>query len=106
MIRRPPRSTLFPYTTLFRSPMHIDNQSRIPVDAGKPIQTPLISLELRCAQRHLQKLVRLSCLGVEERTGFVPQPAVIVESRRTYHRGIRLGCRKRVVSPTASKLAD
>src|SRR3712207_8927438 len=22
MIRRPPRSTLFPYTTLFRSPMH------------------------------------------------------------------------------------
>src|SRR3989442_4905803 len=24
MIRRPPRSTLFPYTTLFRSPMIID----------------------------------------------------------------------------------
>src|SRR2546427_8492232 len=24
MIRRPPRSTLFPYTTLFRSPMEID----------------------------------------------------------------------------------
>src|SRR2546430_10263974 len=24
MIRRPPRSTLFPYTTLFRSPDHID----------------------------------------------------------------------------------
>src|SRR3712207_8758627 len=24
MIRRPPRSTLFPYTTLFRSPMHED----------------------------------------------------------------------------------
>src|SRR2546429_7822605 len=23
MIRRPPRSTLFPYTTLFRSPVHI-----------------------------------------------------------------------------------
>src|SRR5258705_8278176 len=23
MIRRPPRSTLFPYTTLFRSPIHI-----------------------------------------------------------------------------------
>src|SRR2546430_13432993 len=23
MIRRPPRSTLFPYTTLFRSPLHI-----------------------------------------------------------------------------------
>src|SRR5436190_16705562 len=23
MIRRPPRSTLFPYTTLFRSPIHV-----------------------------------------------------------------------------------
>src|SRR3712207_8939428 len=27
MIRRPPRSTLFPYTTLFRSPIHV-----LPVD--------------------------------------------------------------------------
>src|SRR5690242_21410636 len=26
MIRRPPRSTLFPYTTLFRSPRKIDRQ--------------------------------------------------------------------------------
>src|SRR3712207_7003240 len=25
MIRRPPRSTLFPYTTLFRSPLHLDD---------------------------------------------------------------------------------
>src|SRR5256885_7728472 len=30
MIRRPPRSTLFPYTTLFRS------QSAIPIDARVP----------------------------------------------------------------------
>src|SRR2546430_9298713 len=28
MIRRPPRSTLFPYTTLFRSPAHTRNKSR------------------------------------------------------------------------------
>src|SRR5258708_29838523 len=27
MIRRPPRSTLFPYTTLFRSRMHHDSQA-------------------------------------------------------------------------------
>src|SRR5689334_24586954 len=26
MIRRPPRSTLFPYTTLFRSPGHFDHR--------------------------------------------------------------------------------
>src|SRR5256885_10810130 len=29
MIRRPPRSTLFPYTTLFRSPMHPTGLQRI-----------------------------------------------------------------------------
>src|SRR2546429_8984894 len=28
MIRRPPRSTLFPYTTLFRSPLHALRQRR------------------------------------------------------------------------------
>src|SRR3989442_9022592 len=31
MIRRPPRSTLFPYTTLFRSVVPIDNVIRIAV---------------------------------------------------------------------------
>src|SRR5689334_23829419 len=29
MIRRPPRSTLFPYTTLFRSQCHADGKNRI-----------------------------------------------------------------------------
>src|SRR5258708_34729080 len=34
MIRRPPRSTLFPYTTLFRSPMNIHRRdgSALPVE--------------------------------------------------------------------------
>src|SRR5258708_31891519 len=32
MIRRPPRSTLFPYTTLFRSYTHVPNQ--VPLDEG------------------------------------------------------------------------
>src|SRR3712207_7896433 len=30
MIRRPPRSTLFPYTTLFRSPSHSTDPGRNP----------------------------------------------------------------------------
>src|SRR5260221_7823274 len=39
MIRRPPRSTLFPYTTLFRSLM-----SWLPhKQAPKPVPTPLVS---------------------------------------------------------------
>src|SRR2546422_1894886 len=35
MIRRPPRSTLFPYTTLFRS---VDHKFKLP----RPIQTALV----------------------------------------------------------------
>src|SRR3712207_6943137 len=35
MIRRPPRSTLFPYTTLFRSPW---TEEALPADAGNPVQ--------------------------------------------------------------------
>src|SRR2546426_8929126 len=33
MIRRPPRSTLFPYTTLFRSQFGLDGRRREPVRA-------------------------------------------------------------------------
>src|SRR3712207_8886857 len=36
MIRRPPRSTLFPYTTLFRSPAHLPERR----DAGEASQLP------------------------------------------------------------------
>src|SRR3712207_8586355 len=36
MIRRPPRSTLFPYTTLFRSPLWVEpgSPSKVPVPKG------------------------------------------------------------------------
>ena len=40
MIRRPPRSTLFPYTTLFRSRSTLGSISRVPVteSRGEPCQ--------------------------------------------------------------------
>ena len=39
MIRRPPRSTLFPYTTLFRSTIRIEGAAvpRLPVKTDKPL---------------------------------------------------------------------
>src|SRR2546421_5850379 len=46
MIRRPPRSTLFPYTTLFRSDLgaqarHRPDRPRLEVDVGKELsRTP------------------------------------------------------------------
>src|SRR2546427_4104946 len=42
MIRRPPRSTLFPYTTLFRSPVQLRPLQRRdrPRDAGRDVAEP------------------------------------------------------------------
>src|SRR2546427_8503434 len=39
MIRRPPRSTLFPYTTLFRSRASPATRQRTPVSRHKSVQT-------------------------------------------------------------------
>src|SRR5258705_2648198 len=47
MIRRPPRSTLFPYTTLFRSPRHqrhlvrLDQIPKIPVETFENRDRPI-----------------------------------------------------------------
>src|SRR2546427_1597104 len=40
MIRRPPRSTLFPYTTLFRSPARVVPQERALLRPGRAARVP------------------------------------------------------------------
>src|SRR3712207_8339238 len=40
MIRRPPRSTLFPYTTLFRSHERADGGDRLPRLSGNHLHDP------------------------------------------------------------------
>src|SRR2546422_7053412 len=64
MIRRPPRSTLFPYTTLFRSPMTVEVLERI-IAAEKPDallptiggQTGLnLALDLARSEEHTSEL--------------------------------------------------
>src|SRR3712207_7640137 len=40
MIRRPPRSTLFPYTTLFRSVDQRRGERRVPVEEWRAIRLP------------------------------------------------------------------
>src|SRR2546430_11646730 len=47
MIRRPPRSTLFPYTTLFRSPL----------DEGANLHTPLADPQTAIERDELTKAV-------------------------------------------------
>src|SRR5260370_25138445 len=58
MIRRPPRSTLFPYTTLFRSRQD-DSRARA-VQAREKISGAEVGEELdrRQVQRHLQRASR------------------------------------------------
>src|SRR5258706_7480534 len=54
MIRRPPRSTLFPYTTLFRSPWDTD--------------APLDDYLVRAARSGIQRTVLFAAFRSEEHT--------------------------------------
>src|SRR2546427_3119220 len=52
MIRRPPRSTLFPYTTLFRSPLIWAGRRRparcyLPAHSGGPVNVCLLGIAAR-----------------------------------------------------------
>src|SRR5256885_11120045 len=63
MIRRPPRSTLFPYTTLFRS-------IGVPLGAERDVHAHVVSLapqpELQVAPHPVQHL-KLEARGLEDR---------------------------------------
>src|SRR2546426_7188542 len=50
MIRRPPRSTLFPYTTLFRS-RQLPHLIEEPADAGDPF-VPEVAALLKGSKKH------------------------------------------------------
>src|SRR5258706_6986196 len=73
MIRRPPRSTLFPYTTLFRSPVpvrrfgdgrDVDDFARVIVHAVHEHERELFVILLNRSEEHtseLQSLTNLVC---------------------------------------------
>src|SRR3712207_8897044 len=64
MIRRPPRSTLFPYTTLFRS-IPITRASASAAEAGR---LKLIRSTGRGKRRRVMALARVNSLRSEEHT--------------------------------------
>src|SRR3712207_8131972 len=71
MIRRPPRSTLFPYTTLFRS-----HDVRHAVEADDMSDHPVVAAELRLPQPVAQHgPAALGAVGVRERTSAVGRHA-------------------------------
>src|SRR5258708_21038440 len=75
MIRRPPRSTLFPYTTLFRS-------ERIPMptlSAGSIILNVVAGLPSTCAEKPiLARLSEKNGLRSEEHTSELQSPDHLV----------------------------
>src|SRR5256885_9912543 len=64
MIRRPPRSTLFPYTTLFRS-LHVDDERIDLRGIGEPHQLRELTRSKR-PRVDVQRLDRQRRLGVVE----------------------------------------
>src|SRR3712207_9526277 len=61
MIRRPPRSTLFPYTTLFRSPVGIsfEERTRLLAEDRKTFR----ELADKTLKRHYEVIKRLTSKG-------------------------------------------
>src|SRR3712207_8550927 len=70
MIRRPPRSTLFPYTTLFRSEVAPSAEARdvLPAAFGAAIVAPGGGRRDRLERRLVRGLLRLLGVRSEEHT--------------------------------------
>src|SRR5207247_3675586 len=76
MIRRPPRSTLFPYTTLFRSEQSANGHIRFTVRSS-PAGVDVDGVEIRSEEHtsELQSRVDLVCrLLLEKKKKYKPKP--------------------------------
>src|SRR2546426_3415710 len=85
MIRRPPRSTLFPYTTLFRS-------RRVPFPRGAPGQAPMLDVEETAGFRARPRAMppRPRSERSEEHTSELQSPCnlvcrLLLEKKKKYH---------------------
>src|SRR5260221_2917977 len=93
MIRRPPRSTLFPYTTLFRS-------SRITAEALTPPPAAAVSVLLPCANAPKCSAARSSFFGrrSEEHTSELQSHSDLVCRLLLEKKKYPLQCQQRAVS--------
>src|SRR5256885_7296013 len=82
MIRRPPRSTLFPYTTLFRSPLLRRLQQRLGGGRGRGVRAGRAGQRHRRSEEHtseLQSPCNLVCrLLLEKKNNKTGHPATPV----------------------------
>src|SRR3712207_8105622 len=66
MIRRPPRSTLFPYTTLFRSPLRHDHLRRGRAVAERAVRARRVVVAAPPLDQHPRFAERVERLGREQ----------------------------------------
>src|SRR3712207_8626121 len=102
MIRRPPRSTLFPYTTLFRSQPHPRGGAHAPAHAAAPARLrprtpaalPLRGVAPRVAQdrkstrlnsSHANISYAVFCLKKKYTPGYLPLPTLIAYTPTHVH---------------------
>src|SRR2546426_7910581 len=88
MIRRPPRSTLFPYTTLFRSELPSSQKGRLLAREGKQVRLRK-TLELRSEEHtsELQSPCNLVCrLLLEKKKKKRKNPTHQASSKHDYNR--------------------
>src|SRR2546422_1692362 len=94
MIRRPPRSTLFPYTTLFRSPpgepeaaLQVERGQHLPVDHGA-LEVGRVLVEDRSEEHtsELQSRLHLVCRLLLEKKKIPPNSPQRTATRATTHR--------------------
>src|SRR5258707_9745768 len=90
MIRRPPRSTLFPYTTLFRSLHHPAVPSVIEAELLEPVgevaeHLPAPALH---ALEHLKQRSEEHTSELQSRQYLVCR--LLLEKKKTNHEGLRL----------------
>src|SRR5258706_11068464 len=95
MIRRPPRSTLFPYTTLFRSPIAAAVPRAILVASWSSAPCSTMSSGSARSEEHtseLQSLTNLVCRLLLEKKKFVTANLFKQHPGTSLLLGILMGC--------------
>src|SRR5438445_7393042 len=93
MIRRPPRSTLFPYTTLFRSVLPFEFPQPFPLGGGQAVALPSITLALRSEEHtsELQSRQYLVCrLLLEKKKKTTKKKNMNNQTKPTYRHNTKL----------------
>src|SRR5256885_8031909 len=89
MIRRPPRSTLFPYTTLFRSEAEVIRGARGRPDDGRTLEDPLILEIGEALERRVERDERL--VGDPRRVSGQRSRRHVVGEQRQHAERARIG---------------